>query len=154
MDKTHKVTTTTTMLDIKRNGRVYPEETSETLRPDLKPEVAYQTNVSSRASSRLSIMSEKQELRELLQVGSGKKQRQTFQMIMMVVIPILGLLSITTVTLISTLQTFTKANKAQDQLRAMLQVRNVLCCISSNASTDFADGGGGGQAKRRAFTNY
>ena len=154
MDKTHKVTTIITMLDIKRNGRVYPEETPETLRPDLKREVKYQTNVSSRASSSLSITSEKQELRELLQAGSGKKQRQTFQMIMMVVIPILGLLSITTVTLISTLQTFIKANKAQDQLRAMLQVRNVLGCFSSNGSRISQIGGRRGQAKRRAFINY
>ena len=107
------------MLDIKRNGRVHPEESPEILRPELKPEVPY---VSSRASSILSIVTDKQEMSELLEVGSGKKQRQTFQMILMVIIPILGLLSITTVTLISTLQTFTKANKAQDQVRAMLQV--------------------------------
>ena len=110
------------MLDIKRNGRVYPEETPEILRTELKPEVPYETHVSSRASSILSIMTDKEDLKDLLEVGRGKKQRQTLQMILMVIIPILGLLSITTVTLISTLQTFTKANKAQDQLRAMLQV--------------------------------
>ena len=114
--------TAATMLDIKRNGRVHPEDIPEMLRPELKPEVPYETHVSSRASSILSIVTDKQELKELLEVGRGKKQRQTFQMILMVIIPILGLLSITTVTLISTLQTFTKANKAQDQLRAMLQV--------------------------------
>ena len=116
------LTTTTTMLNIKRNGRVYPEETPEVLQTQVKPEVAYETHVYSRASSTLSVMGEKRELRELLEVGSGKKRRQTFQMILMVVVPILGLLSITTVTLISTLQTFVKANKAQDQLKAMLQV--------------------------------
>ena len=110
------------MLNIKRNGQVYPEETPEILQTQLKPEVAYETHVSSSASSTLSVMGGKRELRELLQVGRGKKRRQTFQMILMVVVPILGLLSITTVTLISTLQTFIKANKAQDQLKAMLQV--------------------------------
>ena len=111
------------MLNIKRNGQVYPEETPEILQTQLKPEaVAYETHVSSRTSSALSVMAEKRELRELLQIGNGKKRRQTFQMILMVVVPILGLLSITTVTLVSALQTYVKANKAQDQLKAMLQV--------------------------------
>ena len=50
------LTTTTTMLNIKRNGQVYPEETPEILQTQLKPEVAYETNVSSRASSTLSVM--------------------------------------------------------------------------------------------------